>query len=122
MRLYFDSNDSSYDPYVPLERDEHSKAHEASDLLRDRLLEQQRHLDNAPPDSLREENLRLREQLLCVRDEIIGREAELGEALGRVAELEARLDGLLEARKLLESRAGRLLRTYARLRAMLRTQ
>jgi hypothetical protein len=95
MRLYFDSNDSSYDPCVPSEHDE---------------------------PSLREDNLRLREQLLCARDEIIGREAELGEALGRVAELEARLDGLLEARKLLESRSGRLLRTYARLRAMLRSQ
>lgn len=71
-----------------------------------------------------EENLRLRQELLVVRDELIGQEARLGEALGRIELLEADLaryrDAVAEAERLLGTRTGRLLRAWHHLRALLR--
>jgi hypothetical protein len=71
-----------------------------------------------------EENLRLREELLVARDDIVGHEARLGEALGRIEVLEAELRrheaATAEAQRLLGSRTGRLLRAWHRLRALLR--
>jgi SAM-dependent methyltransferase len=70
-----------------------------------------------------EENRRLREELLVARDDIVGHEARLGEALGRIEVLEAELRrheaAAAEARQLLDSRTGRLLRAWHRLRALL---
>ena len=71
-----------------------------------------------------EENLRLREELLLARDDIVGHEARLGEALGRIEVLEAELrrhqDALAGAERILGSRSGRLLRAWHRVRALLR--
>jgi hypothetical protein len=71
-----------------------------------------------------EENLRLREELLLSRDDIVGHEARLGEALGRIEVLESELrrhqDAIADAERILGSRTGRLLRAWHRLRAMLR--
>jgi hypothetical protein len=73
---------------------------------------------------LAEENLRLRQELLVLRDDLIGHEARLGEALGRIELLEADLaryrDAVADAERLLGSRTGRLLRAWHRLRALLR--
>jgi hypothetical protein len=70
-----------------------------------------------------DENIRLRTDLLGARDEIIGHEARLGEALGQIELLESELrrqkDALADAERLLGSRSGRLLRAWHRLRAML---
>jgi hypothetical protein len=70
------------------------------------------------------ENLRLREELLVVRDDLIGHEARLGEALGRIELLEADLgrhrEAVAAAERLLGTRTGRLLRAWHRLRALLR--
>jgi hypothetical protein len=71
-----------------------------------------------------EENLRLRQELLVLRDDLIGHEARLGEALGKIELLEAELhryeDAMAEAHRLLGSRTGRLLHAWHRLRASLR--
>jgi hypothetical protein len=71
-----------------------------------------------------EENLRVREELLLARDDIVGHEARLGEALGRIEVLEAELrrhqDALAGAERILGSRSGRLLRAWHRVRALLR--
>jgi hypothetical protein len=71
-----------------------------------------------------EENLRLREELLLARDELIGHEGRLGEALGKLELLEAEVrryqDALAGAQQILGSRTGRLLRVWHRLRALLR--
>jgi hypothetical protein len=71
-----------------------------------------------------EENLRLREELLLARDDIVGHDARLGEALGRIEVLEAELrrhqDALAGAERILGSRSGRLLRAWHRVRALLR--
>ena len=71
-----------------------------------------------------EDNLRLREELLLARDDIVGHEARLGEALGRIEVLEAELrrhqDALAGAEGILGSRSGRLLRAWHRVRALLR--
>jgi hypothetical protein len=71
-----------------------------------------------------EENLRLREELLLARDDLVGHEARLGEALGRIEVLESELrrhqDALADAQRVLGSRTGRLLRAWHRLRALLR--
>ena len=71
-----------------------------------------------------EENLRLREELLLARDDIVGHEARLGEALGRIealaAELRRHQDALAGAERILGSRSGRLLRAWHRVRALLR--
>jgi len=70
------------------------------------------------------ENLRLRQELLIVRDDLIGHEARLGEALGKIELLEAEVrryeDAMADAQRLLGSRTGRLLRAWHRLRASLR--
>jgi hypothetical protein len=71
-----------------------------------------------------EENLQLRQELLVVRDDLIGHEARLGEALGRIELLESELcryrDAMADAERLLTSRTGRMLRAWHRLRALLR--
>jgi hypothetical protein len=76
-------------------------------------------------DAAEAENLRLRQELLVVRDDLIGHEARLGEALGRIELLEADLgryrDAVAEAERLLGTRTGRLLRGWHHLRAALRT-
>jgi hypothetical protein len=68
--------------------------------------------------------MRLRQELLVVRDDLIGHEARLGEALGRIELLESDLaryqDAVAEAERLLGTRTGRLLRSWHRLRALLR--
>jgi hypothetical protein len=74
-------------------------------------------------DPAAEENLRLRQELLVVRDDLVGHEARLGEALGRIALLEIELrryqDAMVDAERLLSSRTGRVLRAWHRLRALL---
>jgi hypothetical protein len=71
-----------------------------------------------------EENLRLRQELLVVRDDLVGHEARLGEALGKIELLEIELrryqDAMADADRLLSSRTGRLLRAWHRLRALLK--
>jgi hypothetical protein len=71
-----------------------------------------------------EENLRLREDLLRSRDDLVGHEARLGEALGRIELLEAELrrhqDAVADADRILGSRTGKLLRAWHRFRALLR--
>jgi chromosome segregation ATPase len=71
-----------------------------------------------------EENLRLRQELLEIRDNLIGHEARLGEALGRIELLESELcryqDAMADAERLLSTRTGRLLRAWHRLRALIR--
>jgi hypothetical protein len=71
-----------------------------------------------------EENLRLRQELLVLRDDLIGHEARLGEALGRIELLEIELrrykEAIADAERLLGSRTGRVLRAWHRLRALLR--
>jgi len=71
-----------------------------------------------------EENLRLRQELLVLRDDLIGHEARLGEALGRIELLEVELrryrEAIADAERLLGSRTGRVLRAWHRLRALLR--
>jgi hypothetical protein len=47
--------------------------------------------EEAASESLIAENLRLKEELLTLRDALIGHEARLGEALGQVRRLEAEL-------------------------------
>jgi hypothetical protein len=74
--------------------------------------------------SVAEENLQLRQELLVIRDDLIGHEARLGEALGRIELLESDLaryqDAVADADRLLGTRTGRLLRAWHRLRAQLR--
>lgn len=74
-------------------------------------------------DPVAEENLRLRQELLVVRDDLVGHEARLGEALGKIELLEIELrryqDAMADAERLLSSRTGRLLRAWHRLRALL---
>ena len=71
-----------------------------------------------------EENLRLRQELLVLRDDLIGHEARLGEALGQIELLEVELrrykEAIADAERLLGSRTGRVLRAWHRLRALLR--
>lgn len=71
-----------------------------------------------------EENFRLRQELLVMRDELIGHEARLGEALGKIellaAEVRRYQDAMADAERLLGSRTGRVLRAWHRLRALLR--
>jgi hypothetical protein len=81
-----------------------------------------------PPEesanAVTEENLRLRQELLVLRDDLVGHEARLGEALGKIELLEAEVrryeDAMADAHRLLGSRTGRLLRAWHRLRASLR--
>jgi hypothetical protein len=95
--------------------DEHAAPYER-DELHSRLAED--------GDPVAEENLRLRQELLVVRDDLVGHEARLGEALGKIELLEIELrryqDAMADAERLLASRTGRLLRAWHRLRALLR--
>ena len=94
--------------------------HPDLDLGRTRALDPPEHTGG----SVAEENLRLRQELLVVRDDLIGHEARLGEALGRIELLESDLaryqDAVADADRLLGTRTGRLLRAWHRLRALLR--
>jgi hypothetical protein len=91
--------------------------------VREKALELHSQLE-AGSGPVAEENLRLREELLLARDELVGHEARLGEALGRIEVLESELrrhqEALAEAERVLGSRTGRLLRAWHRLRALLR--
>jgi hypothetical protein len=91
--------------------------------VREKVLELHAQLEEGS-GPVAEENLRLREELLLARDDIVGHEARLGEALGRIEVLEAELrrlqDALAGAEGILGSRSGRLLRAWHRVRALLR--
>ena len=90
--------------------------------VRERVLELHAQLEKGA-SPVAEENLRLREELLVARDDIVGHEARLGEALGRIEVLESELRrheaATAEAQRLLGSRTGRLLRAWHRLRTLL---
>jgi hypothetical protein len=91
--------------------------------LREKVLELHEQLEEGS-GPVAEENLRLHEDLLVARDELVGHEARLGEALGRIEVLESELrrheEATAEAQRLLGSRTGRLLRAWHRARAFLR--
>jgi len=91
--------------------------------VREKLLELDAQLEQGTAP-VADENLRLREELLLARDDLVGHEARLGEALGRIEVLEAELrrhrDALAAADRILASRTGRVLRAWHRLRALLR--
>jgi hypothetical protein len=91
--------------------------------VREKVLELQAQLEEGS-GPVAEENLRLREELLLSRDELVGHEARLGEALGRIEVLESELsrhqDALADANRILGSRTGRLLRAWHRVRALLK--
>ena len=91
--------------------------------VREKVLELQAQLEEGS-GPVAEENLRLREELLLSRDELVGHEARLGEALGRIEVLESELrrhqDALADADRILGSRTGRLLRAWHRVRALLK--
>jgi hypothetical protein len=90
--------------------------------VRERVLELHAQVEQGGR-AVADENIRLRAELLGARDEIVGHDARLGEALGRIERLDSELrrheDALADARRLLGSRTGRLLRAWHRLRAML---
>ncbi|MGQ0805181.1 MAG: hypothetical protein ACT4PI_15135 [Actinomycetota bacterium] len=69
---------------------------------------------------LREENLRLREEILELRDALVGTEAQLAEALGRLRILEDEVLRHQVLARMMSSRTGRLLQSYNRLRTRLR--
>ena len=91
--------------------------------VREKVLELHAQLEEGS-GPVAEESVRLREELLLSRDELVGHEARLGEALGRIEVLESELrrhqDALAEANQILGSRTGRLLRAWHRVRALLR--
>jgi len=91
--------------------------------VREKLLELHAQLEEGA-GPVAEENLRLREELLLARDDLVGHEARLGEVLGRVEVLETELsrhqDALADADRVLGSRTGRVLRAWHRLRALMR--
>jgi len=91
--------------------------------VREKVLELHAQLEEGS-GPVAEENLRLREEILLARDDIVGHEARLGETLGRIEVLEAELrrhqDALAVAERILGTRTGRLLRAWHRIRALLR--
>ena len=91
--------------------------------VRDKVLELNVQLERGA-GPVADENLELRQELLVARDDLVGHEARLGEALGRIELLEIELRrhqaAMAEAEWLLGSRTGRLLRLWHRLRALLR--
>lgn len=91
--------------------------------VREKVLELHTQLEQGS-GPVAEENVRLRTDLLAARDDMVGHEARLGEALGRIELLESELrrhqDALAGAEALLGSRTGRLLRAWHRLRAHLK--
>jgi hypothetical protein len=90
--------------------------------VREKVLELHTQLEEGS-GPVAEENIRLRGDLLSARDALVGHEARLGEALGKIELLEAevrrRQEALADAQRLLGSRTGRLLRAWHRLRALL---
>jgi hypothetical protein len=90
--------------------------------VREKVLELHAQLEEGA-GPVAEENLQLRQDLLVARDELVGHEARLGEALGRIEVLESELrrheEATAEAQRLLGSRTGRLLRAWHRVRALL---
>jgi hypothetical protein len=91
--------------------------------VREKVLELHAQLEQGS-GPVAEENVRLRADLLSARDDLVGHEARLGEALGRIELLEIELrrhqDALAAADAVLGSRTGRLLRAWHRVRALLR--
>jgi hypothetical protein len=91
--------------------------------VREKVLELHAQLEEGS-GPVAEENVRLRGDLLAARDELVGHEARLGEALGKIELLETELrrhqDALADAQRLLGSRTGRFLRAWHRLRALLK--
>jgi hypothetical protein len=91
--------------------------------VREKVLELHEQLEQGGAP-VAEENVRLRADLLAARDDLVGHEARLGEALGRIELLESELrrhqDALADAQRLLGSRTGKVLRAWHRLRALLR--
>lgn len=91
--------------------------------VREKVLELHNQLEEGS-GPVAEENVQLRADLLAARDDLVGHEARLGEALGRIELLERELrrhqDALADAQRLLGSRTGRLLRAWHRLRALIR--
>lgn len=69
-----------------------------------------------------EENLRLREELLALRDALAGTEAQLAEALGRLRMLENEFLRRQDLERVMTSRTGRLLQAYHRARVRLRNR
>jgi Methyltransferase domain len=91
--------------------------------VRDKVLELNVQLERGA-GPVGDENLALRQELLIARDDLVGHEARLGEALGRIELLEIELRrhqaAMAQADWLLDSRTGRLLRLWHRLRTLLR--
>jgi hypothetical protein len=91
--------------------------------VREKVLELHAQLEEGS-GPVAEENVRLRADLLAARDDLVGHEARLGEALGRIELLERELrrheDALADAQRLLGSSTGRLLRAWHRLRSLRR--
>lgn len=67
--------------------------------------------DVSDPAQLREELNRSREEVLRLRDLLIGKDAELGALRGRLAELEAGAGRLVNAAAALQARIPRFART-----------
>jgi hypothetical protein len=90
--------------------------------VRERVLELHSQLEEGG-GPVAEENVRLREDLLAARDDLVGHEARLGEALGKIELLESELrrhrEAMADVDRLLGSRTGRLLRAWHRVRALL---
>lgn len=108
--------------------------------LREKVLELQSQIEEGG-GPLAEENLRLRREMLILRDELIAQEARLGEARARVKVFETEMlryeDAMADyaadygkaiadyeaakadAERLLNTRTGRLLRSWHRLRGLL---
>ena len=74
----------------------------------------------ADPSKLTEENLRLREEMLVLRDQLVGVEAQLSEAVGRLRMLENELLRHQVFEQYMSSRTGRLLQAYHRIRSRIR--
>jgi SAM-dependent methyltransferase len=91
--------------------------------VREKVLELDAQLEEGS-GPVAEENVRLRSDLLAAHDALVGHEARLGEALGKIELLESELrrhqDALADAQRLLGSRTGRLLRAWHRVRALLK--
>lgn len=69
-----------------------------------------------------EENLRLREEVLALRDALAGTEAQLAEALGRLRMLENEFLRRQDLERVMSSRTGRWLQAYHRARVRLRNR
>jgi hypothetical protein len=78
--------------------------------VRAKILELQDALDvldtNDQQGSLRKQNAELKEEVLRLRDEVIGKDAELGGARGRIAEMDAHIQRYESMRQRLEAILG----------------